>query len=245
MVLKLVPKNKFALEKLSKDCLSLDRFEEAIKYQRQLIKLSTPAEVITRQQELANLELVKAQKESGSDKDALKDALKSVLKRHKNYPPALNAVAAIAAETGNTKEADKSWNKAFAQSGTVSYLADMAKMWIAEGDQDKAVANVTSAVSDFKGDETKKSLSKLFLVKLLLHLGHTDKAKEAFAEVEAIDDDALDKTKSIIRAKFLEKEGDLDSAFGELVSLFDSEQIQGNIPSLANSAKATEQQTAA
>ena len=223
LVLKLAPSNRFALRRLVENCRELGRFEEAITYQKQLVKIEDGPQHAEAQDCLAQIEVEHALEAQSDDGKALRKQLQDILRRHKNFPPALAALARAEHNAGDTKEASSLLVKAYQGEKKVAHLEEIASIWLEEEKPSKAIDAIRSALkARSKGEESDPG-GQLFLVKLLLHLESVDEAKRLFAEVEesAIYDERERLDAALIKARLLQKEGNLDSAFTELLEVVD------------------------
>ena len=128
MVLKMMPKNKFALLRLADDCLPLERFDESARYLRDLIRLCTGQEQSEFQERLAEVEFMAAAKIE--DDAEFKTVIKDILSRHKDFLPALEALADVEADLGNCDKAEAALLKVFSIADDAAILQKLGRIWI-------------------------------------------------------------------------------------------------------------------
>ncbi len=223
MVLKLSPKNTFALKRLVSDCERLNRFEEAVTYQEQLLRLIPREEYDEEQKRLAELELRKARKLTPKGK--LVAALEEILKRHRDFTEAKAALAALQCDALELDSASKLWSKCFAESGDPTYLERIASMWIHADDPSRAVASVRNALLQ-KGPKSDIDVAaQVFFISLLLRLEIVDEAKSEFEKLRSVSlvDDEVRKAHTVIKARLLQKDGREDEALEELLTQIQKE----------------------
>lgn len=217
MVLKLSPKNTFALKRLVADCQRLNRYEEAVTYQEQLLRLVPREDYEQEQQTLAHLELKKAQKSlSGAP---LAKALEEILKRHKDFTPARAVLAELRCDALELDAASKLWSKCFEESQDPLYLERIASMWIHADDPTRAVASVRNTLQQ-PGKKDVDVTAHVFFISLLLRLEMVDEARTEFEKLRSISlkDEELKTAYTVIKAKLLQKEGREDEALEEVFS---------------------------
>ena len=186
LVLKSHPQNIFALEKLVGYCTALERIDEAIQYQRQLIRLNTNTALETKQEQLADLEFLVAKKTQDEA------TLEELLKKNRNYAPAMAELASILETKGNFDKASKLLIKAFDKSTDVKYLGQLATLWLKLDDPSKAISQIRAAIKSGQNDENKLIAASLFLVNLLLHLEVIDEARIELNKIDALSKSAPD-----------------------------------------------------
>lgn len=178
------PGNAFALRRLVHYSSRLNRYEEALEYQRQLIRL-LPADVQDKEQSrLAALELKQAEHANEGNPSLLKEAYEGILRRHKDFVPALTALARTEWQLRNPNEAAKLWSKAFKLEPRTELLEDIARMRLEDRDPDSALRDVKQLIFS-KGFSISACPSCfVFYVALLLHLEMLEEAGRQIAELK-------------------------------------------------------------
>ncbi len=186
LVLKMQPSNEFALVKIVESCDNLGRYSQAIDFQKQVIRLLSSAEQTKAQEALALLELKKAKSEAGANRQELRQALDEVLKRHKNFGPALAELAFLERDNGELDVATKHWSRAYKLSGDLEHLERLAKTWLKVDDPEKAVTVVRNAVLNRESAIGGADIDGgLFLATLLFNLGLVDNSKAELTKIKA------------------------------------------------------------
>ena len=193
LLLKTYPKNEFLLKSLVKASAELGRFDEAIDYQTRLARLSSGEKYTEAQEELAALELRHLEKQMPKDQVAHKNALEGILKRHKNFGPALARIAEIECKEGKHEKASKLLSKAYRSKADVHYLRWLAQMWLTQGEPERALREIRSLVDDKSPFD-----ARLFRVGLMFHLasrGLVDSLEEGHNQLTAIESSASESQK--------------------------------------------------
>lgn len=217
LVLKLAPKNRFALERLAKSAEKLSRFDEAISYQQQLIKASSSSEHAKREEDLAELKLQAAKAKHQEDHVQLQRTLEEIRHEHKHSPAVIDALAMNARALEDYDSASKLWLKLYQETTNVRCLAEIATTWLKAEEPGKAVAVVRNAISQ-KGAKTD---AKLFFVSLLIQLTMLGEAKQVFDQIDPAEltNQELRDDYSLLKATLLRHDGQLDQAIAELTAL--------------------------
>ena len=224
MVLRIAPKNKGTLRRLVSDCRELGRFDEAIDYQSQLIRTSPASEQQVMQEQLATLELDRTVARYSTDRDSLRQALLDILRRHRDFPPALSALGRLERDALDLKSATTYWKKAYQVGHDTSNLEQLAAMWLEAEEPERAIEAVRGALAPKDRNEVPNPAGHLFLVQLLLHLEHIDEARreyEYFKSVAGTSPLFLESS-ALVHARLLERDGKLEKAYSELVNVVEA-----------------------
>ena len=114
LILQIKPRSRFALERVIASSVQLGRLDEAIAYQGELARTLSGDEYSAAQVRLAELELRRAVRDGQSDTGSLRKGLETVLRNHRDFPPALNLLAEVELADNNADAAVKLWKKSFA-----------------------------------------------------------------------------------------------------------------------------------
>ena len=212
-----------ALKKAARYARSLKRFDEAITVCEQLISRLSGQERDKYQQMLAELEVERAltTTQDEAERDSL---LQDVLKRHRDFAPALAERANISRSRGDIGGATKLLTKAFQQSTNPEYLSELSSMWLSENNPEKAISAVRNAVINAPEATAR---GKLYLSYLFLKLEVLDRAREELSEVRNLQNltphqqaflDYLD-------AKLLSREGKQQESVERLVDIVENHNV--------------------
>lgn len=231
----------FALRKIVDYSKKLDRFDDAIEFQKRLVKL-TPAQEQRKEQDiLASLELQYAEKFFVENRNALKITVEEILKRHRDFPEALSLLATLERESKRFEVAGKLLTKAFSITQDLQYLQDLGSMWIAQEQPSKALASVRTALGNvYEGDVCDKLPGTFFLIALLLQLEMVDDASKEFESLlahgllskEGISND-LFLHGGMLKSKILERQGKVEEALRTLFHIL-GEKYLLQFPTLLN-----------
>ena len=223
LVLKIAPRNRFALQRLVQSAKALGRWDEAIDYQQQLIRIAPAADVEKRQDELAQLELRRVLEQGKEDKEALRKALQELRRKYRSYPPLLGKLAESDQEAGDNEAASKTYLKLFQDTEQVEWLRKAAFLWLKAEDPGKAISVVRNAASRSVNPEV-----NLFFAGLLLHLSMIEEARKVLNGVpeENLPPQILN-VRRLLDASLLSREGSLEQANGQLF-LMAAERIEAD-----------------
>jgi len=195
--------NVFALSRLVDVAESLGRFQEAIDYQTQLLRLSSSDQQPILQHKLAQLELAYALRTAGNNLAQRKSEIEGVLRHHREYAPALAELALLEFESKNLDAAVKLLVRAYSSSGDGAYLQKIALSCLQANEPEKALKAIRSALTGSRSD----SANRLYLVALMLRLEMVD---EAAQEIEALEKSQLSASTqlqlSLLKARIFERQ---------------------------------------
>jgi|GEM_PF-3770772 len=190
--------NARTLEKLVPSCLSLGKIDEAIEWQKMLLKLSSSATYDKVLEDLAELELEKeSSTNSGSDVQSRKERLIELATRYKNSPCILSAAGDVCSETKDGKQAIAFWKRSLYISCDMTCLAKITRLLLLEGDPSIAVRTVEKILEEQKGNPELFLPVNVFLVRFLLHLEMIEKASDAIEQLNK----ALSETTEVKRQR--------------------------------------------
>jgi tetratricopeptide (TPR) repeat protein len=214
LALKSSPQSMPALQGLVRLSRGLRRYDDALDFQDQRIRLAPSSEQRSLQEERADIELESAKSLAGSNAAKLTEEIQKILKRHKEYPPALLALARIEAEAELRDSAAKRCIAAYKGSGDLAALRLLADMWIACNNPDRAIASVRNALISRPPTDPSAYEGQLFLASLLLTLGQIDEAEaEASKIAEELSCECCSHSPAkLILARIAKRRGDLKQA---------------------------------
>lgn len=209
-------RNLKALEQLVAEYAALERFDEALLQQQTLVRYAqTNAEQQTRLERLAGLELSAVKKKFSLDNASLRTALDDLLRRHRDFVPALIELARIERENLNFETAAKLFLKSYKLSPRIEYLRELAEMWLALEEPVKALASVRAALSSKDLSDPARTEGQIFLVALLLYLENIEEAAVERAKLRPRPSDEYEV--KIIDSIILRRTGGPSEAFDVLV----------------------------
>ncbi|MCB0322678.1 MAG: DUF1049 domain-containing protein, partial [Bdellovibrionales bacterium] len=214
LVYKVAPRNPMVLARLVHTCGQLGRFDEAVSYQEQLVKLLSGDPYQHAQEHLAGLKLRRALAAPTESAETLRATLNDILKQHRDFVPALAELAAMECDALHFEEATKFWLRAFEASKNPLYLERIASMWIHADEPSRAVATVRNTLHPRGAKAPLSAAGQIFFVNLLLHLEMIDEARKEFERLKAIPlaDEELRAAFALVKARILEREGRVDEA---------------------------------
>ncbi len=161
---------------------SLDRIEDALEYQRTLVRLGYPGD--DADEVMARLEFKKLLAEMRADRSTFRNDLRRFVKSHAQYVPAIHQLATIEREDGNFEESTRLLLKASKLSNHPQFWEEAARMWIAEGQPDRAVSVARSGCEQVEGKA--RIDAEIELVKLYLSLNMNDQASAAITSLGSL-----------------------------------------------------------
>ncbi len=188
---------------------TLEDYKRAAEFQERLIKLSDRVDYEGEQRRLAQIELHIARKLPAEEQKA---AIETLLRRHRNFSPALIARSRLEEASGELDAASRSITQAFVANGKLTYLDQLSQIWLRKDDPDRAVKLVRAALL-----QNDSPAGRAFLTSLLVALGMFEHAEK---EVAQFGDTTPGKTCEVLlaisKARLLQTKGKLGDAI-ELV----------------------------
>jgi tetratricopeptide (TPR) repeat protein len=231
LTLQLKPHNLFALKRVVKSCLALNKLEDALQYQTEISKHTSGAEYELALRELASIKFKNALKTFSTNRTELKTALEKILDQHRDFSPALAELAKIEAENSRRQAASKLFKKAYNSDNKLQYLSEICKLWLDANEPGKALAELRSAIA--VTNSTELIPAKLFLIKQLLDFEMIEDANWELKQIadspQLTSDKSLKQSYLAIKARLLLKQEQLPLAF-DLLMQNTEEQI--DIPEL-------------
>lgn len=216
LILEKEPRNTFALEALIDSSSKLERYDEAVGLEQQLVRYAqTNQEQQARLDRLALLELLQAKKRYSEDRTLLRSAVEELLKRHRDFVPALVELARLDREAFQLENANKLYLKAFKLTPNVEYLYELCRMWLAVDEPQKAIANVRVLLQSKELAGEARAHAQIFFAALLLRLESIEEAtleRRRVREVEGVSPELLAELR-VLDAFLLRRNADIDEAF--------------------------------
>lgn len=221
LILRKEPRSPRALGGLVDCCRVLERYDNAVEYQMQLLRASKGAEQTRLQEELADLEVRAVTQRYPEPGKERRKAIEEILGRHRDFPEALRLLAVEERESLRPELAAKHLIRAFKSGRSVNDLELLADLWLQAEDPTKAVNAVRLAVQQ---DEYSNRLdrtqleNRMFLVALLVFLESISEAKSERRKIDAVvaKEHGLGFGLDIIDSWLTYREGEVDAAFQEL-----------------------------
>ena len=226
------PKNSFILRNLVKVTKSMKRLTDAIHYQERLIKTLAGGEAYQIEQDyLAQLELEELLSHSYNLHEK-KEKLGELLRRHKNFAPALCALAhcylpmhllsqGIAEQEKESEFQAKDLEdgfrlltQAFRQDPQPKYLEEAALIALKLNQPDKALNIVKTAIAEAEKSKTDTFACEVLAIQLLIALENNSEAEERLVKLEEQlgDSSHLKRERQMLRAILLKHGGDFKQA---------------------------------
>lgn len=225
LILQRDPNNAFVLRQLAACARSLGRFEESAKYVQELLRRSSGEEHQRLLSELAELELAHLRATTAHDSDEYRTGVEGVLRKHRDFPAALNELALLERNASHLDKATKHWTKAYEVSGNSEYLSELVAMWLAVQEPDKAIGAVRHAALQMPQGEPRQRAT-LYLIALLLYLEMLEEARSEVQKLrtERLSSD-LERDLDILHAKLFARQGKLEEVGPMLLGLVEEEAI--------------------
>lgn len=218
------PENPFILQKLVSVCARLDRLAEAIELQKMLIRTSPHDRARDLQLPLAHLELKRALQEFPQGSETRREALENILRAHRNFAPAMFALALLEREKANVEQASRLLISAFQQNQNIQYLLELGELWLSIDSPEKALSAVRAALLAKKGELSMNIPGSLLFASLCLRLEIIDDAKASLMAINETDCSAEDLAVfRYLQAKVLERQGKTVEAIHSLQRLVPSD----------------------
>ena len=219
------PRNELALKYLVTACAGLGRYLDAIEHQRQRIRLASHTEHDALQRELAQLELRLVDATHPPKSKERRAGLEDVLRRHREYEPALEQLGDMARDDLEIEAASKYYVRAYRTAPLVRYLEKIATLWIGADQPDRMVAVLRSLISASELSSRAAFEARVYFTALLLKLENTEEALAWYRELKRLTppNASLERARHLIDALVQRKQGATAEAFDTLVALFDGE----------------------
>ncbi|OGP94473.1 MAG: hypothetical protein A2Z19_00120 [Deltaproteobacteria bacterium RBG_16_54_18] len=175
------PNNREALREL-RDIHSEEReWDDALRLQKRIIKLSPKGEIEQekRLQQGLQYERARVTSEQGEAGKAIKE-VKEILKENASFIPAQVLLGDLFRQTGKVKDAISVWQRGFAKSREMIFLSKLEDLYIAE-EHPRAIINVYLDAMQKNPDNI---IIPFFYARLCLRLEMIDDALEKLQEME-------------------------------------------------------------
>ncbi len=210
LVLKMMPKNKYALQRLAEDCIPLERFDEATTHLRELVRLADSDELEEIQNQLAETEFFAALK-IDDDKE-FKSKIKDITSRHKNYTRGILELAEIEEKEKNFDKAEKLYIKAFKIDNDQEHIKSISSMWINNDKPQKAISTLEKLIKEANKAGKDATSVKYALALVQFQLENLEGAEKTLNPI--LENSSQDI--KLLEAKLLAKKGLKDLAFEKL-----------------------------
>lgn len=181
LMLKKEPYSKRALRLISYFASRLDRYDEAIETQKKLVGLANYEELEEEQETLAFLMFQKAEAET--DESEKRSLLEELIRNHKNYSPALIALADLEIAANKQNAAEKLLFKAYLSDNDPSIIEKLLKLW--PDNLKKSIASAKKAIENSAATDALAAEAHLLLVKTFLEQNLREEAKDELQKIKA------------------------------------------------------------
>ncbi len=186
LAFKVSPQSLPALKGLVRLSRTLKDYSEALEYQDYRIKLSPSNIQKELQKEKAEIELELINEENKDNEEKKLEEILKLLKRHKDYAPALIEAAKLESKFGLKDKASKKAILAYKLSYNVEALNFLSNMWIDEAKEEKAISSVRNAILSHPLNSKEACNGVFFLASLLLHLEKVEDATSELSKASSI-----------------------------------------------------------
>ncbi|MCB0311052.1 MAG: tetratricopeptide repeat protein [Bdellovibrionales bacterium] len=170
--------------KLARDLSEeLERFDDALEYQDRLENLLGDPSALKRDR--ARIEFKRIIQNTQNNTSELENNLRAFVKKNPDFPPALQRLSSLEAESGKTEEAAKYLVRAAKEDDRPRYWLDAARLWLKVGQPDRAVSAARTATRDTKG--IFRAESELSLIRLYISLNMLEDASRALDHFPALE----------------------------------------------------------
>jgi len=209
VVLQNYPGNIRTLRRMAELAAKLERYETALEHLEEVVRRVDDAKRPALRAKSANLELALVKKEGYASVSDFGE----ILKRHRDFAPAMNEIALLEKKSGKHQDAAAYWAKAYAATGDAVYLENLAQMWLSLHQPERAVSAIQNAVN--RSSEEQQLNARIFLVNLYLFLemvGEADAELKKIKQEQQLTEDS-ELHLSILQAQIAYKNGKLDEAY--------------------------------
>ncbi|HQH25984.1 MAG TPA: lipopolysaccharide assembly protein LapA domain-containing protein [Oligoflexia bacterium] len=212
LLLGIMPDNRYALQYAANSADGLERYDQALGYLHRLRRATRGDEEESILQQIAGLETRAALKKYAADSAQKKNALNEVLRRHRDYAPALAELARLAAAEADLNSACKLWSRAYIAGGEAANLSNIAVSCLKANNPQQAIKTVENAIQTRAAAGKSTAYGQVLLAELYLQL---EMVKEAEAEIPNIKPESkeLETAIEVIRARISDKLGRHKEAF--------------------------------
>lgn len=223
LVLAQSPGNSRALERVVAAASGLEKFDEAIEYQQQLIQRASGDAYDAAQLQLARLKVRRALAKHGEQPEKLQATLETILKDHRDFPDALTLLAEVEDQQGHRENATKLRKRLYELTGSSTHLETIARSWLAAERPDVAIAQVEAALAAAHG-KTDSLEGQLFLAHLQLDLEMIDQARATIASLASrvAERPDLGLTYTVLKARLMRRDQDLAAAFSLVIDTLET-----------------------
>lgn len=181
LMLKKEPSSKRALRLISYFASRLARFDEAIETQKKLVGIANYEEIEDEQETLAFLMFQRAEAETDASEKRL--LLEELARNHKNYSPALIALADLEIAANKQGAAEKLLAKAYRADNDPSIIEKLLKLW--PENLKKSLAAAKKAIESSENSDALAAEAHLLLVKTYLEQNLRDEANDELQKIKA------------------------------------------------------------
>lgn len=171
--------NRKAASKLRDLSEDLGRFEDALEYNRQLLRMGgSDADCSIFERRIRFKQIVDT--EDAPDREKRRSALLSLIRQHGESSEALEALAAIAEEDGRIDESAQYLSRAARLNASPALWHQVAKLWLRHDNAQRALAAARSGCSESEGKD--RIRAKIDLARLHMTLNMPEEALKIIEE---------------------------------------------------------------
>lgn len=247
LALEVDPKSQTILRKLISNCQKLNKQEQALEFGKKLVKLADNYE---EQQllleELAQLELNALKLKFSTTPAQLQTSINDLLKKHRNFAPALFELAIIEKHNFNFEAAISNLTKAFSLSPQIKYLEEICFILLGINQPDRTIALISNLLLNLEKSEGANSTpfinAKIFFISLLIYVEHIQKAQTELNNLlkSEATDQGIKEQINLLQAILEKKQGNEEKANQLLVKICREKM---NLPSFKLSTHSKEEQS--
>jgi lipopolysaccharide biosynthesis regulator YciM len=180
-IVALNPNNREAMKELRDIYIEEKEWEEALKLQRKILKVSAKGEIDqekTLQQGL-HYERARLMAEKGKEERGIKD-VREILKENSSFVPAQVLLGELLRQAGKTKDAIRIWRRGFEKSGEIIFLNKLEDLYLSQ-EHPRGIINLYLEAMDKNPDNI---IIPFFYARLCLRLEMIDEALDKLEEMD-------------------------------------------------------------
>jgi len=180
-IVALNPNNRETLKELRDIYVEAKEWEEALKLQRKVIKVSPKGEIDQEKklQQGLHYERAKLMADRGKEEKGIKD-LKEVLKENSSFIPAQVLLGELLRQTGKGKDAIRVWRRGFEKTGEIIFLNKLEDLYLSQ-EHPRGIINL---YLDAMEKNPENIIIPFFYARLCLRLEMIDEALDKLEEMD-------------------------------------------------------------
>lgn len=182
LCLKEHPKSMYVLSKAIRLAEQMGRLEEAEKLALELLKICPYSEQHKIQEQLAQIKLEKISPLAQKDPEEYVNKLQELIKIHKDYEPAVIALAQVYINNNEANTAIKSLQKIVKKGTSFEAAQALVSFWLKSNNPQSAIQLLEEIISN--GKDSLKKKASLLLAQIYLKLENIEQAEKIIREFE-------------------------------------------------------------